>query len=323
MIRNKSEIFKQCQKKAKERFGKCLSKAYVIATEKLKWQCKKGHVWESTWHNIKAGKWCPICSIDVRADKRRFSLADCQLAAKAFDGFCLSKRYTESKEKLRWQCASGHKFFAPFVLVKQGVWCRKCFDQQQAQKNLKLRISNVQEYVSKRKGEFLYIDEKDPTTVHVKCAKGHAWKTKAAALVRLKTWCPKCARVASLSIDDAHKLAQAFGGVCLSKEYVNCYTKLSFQCHFGHRFMQSIDSMKANKFCPVCGRAKASLVSAQFWAAKKSGKCISKFFEGNDFNEKLVRLVCHREHQWLMPLNDLRRGHWCPECAKDSVRRLI
>lgn len=321
MIKDRFEIFKLCQKTAEERQGHCLSDTYVIATEKLKWQCQKGHIWEATWHNIRAGKWCPICSIDVRANKRRFSLLDCEKAAKAFGGLCLSKKYVDSKDKLQWQCSEGHKFFAAFVTVKQGAWCRKCFDQRHAKENLELRISNVQKFVSQRKGKFLYVDQKDSTFVHLKCEKGHAWKTRASTLIRLKTWCPKCAGVALLSIEDAREMAISFGGICLSNEYINCDTKLSFQCRFGHQFMQTLTGMKVGKFCGICGKAKASLRSAQFWATKKSGKCLSKFFEGDDFSKKIVLLECHRKHQWLMSLSDLRRGHWCPDCARDSVRK--
>jgi hypothetical protein len=50
------------QKIAKSRGGKCLSKDYINARTKLKWQCERGHIWESEPVNIKnKGQWCTYC----------------------------------------------------------------------------------------------------------------------------------------------------------------------------------------------------------------------------------------------------------------------
>ena len=49
------------QEIAKEKNGICLSKIYVNAHQKLKWQCSKGHIWEAAPMYIRRGRWCPIC----------------------------------------------------------------------------------------------------------------------------------------------------------------------------------------------------------------------------------------------------------------------
>ena len=47
---------------AKDRGGKCLSKKYVNARTKLKWQCGEfKHVWYAIPDSVKRGSWCPIC----------------------------------------------------------------------------------------------------------------------------------------------------------------------------------------------------------------------------------------------------------------------
>ena len=46
---------------AHKKWGKCLSEKYVNNNTKLKWQCEKGHVWDSIPHGIKKGQWCPVC----------------------------------------------------------------------------------------------------------------------------------------------------------------------------------------------------------------------------------------------------------------------
>jgi predicted Zn-ribbon and HTH transcriptional regulator len=45
--------------------GKCLSTEYINSKTKLEWQCKKGHIWETSPNNIKQDKWCPKCAGSV------------------------------------------------------------------------------------------------------------------------------------------------------------------------------------------------------------------------------------------------------------------
>lgn len=63
----KRRTLEEMQKMAAERGGKCLSEKYVNTATKLKWECKKGHVWEATPNNVKSRHWCPKC----KAEKMR------------------------------------------------------------------------------------------------------------------------------------------------------------------------------------------------------------------------------------------------------------
>ncbi|MCL2020750.1 MAG: hypothetical protein FWG81_01240 [Betaproteobacteria bacterium] len=49
------------QKLAQERGGHCLSGEYHGTAHKLSWQCKLGHVWETTPFTVLKGSWCPEC----------------------------------------------------------------------------------------------------------------------------------------------------------------------------------------------------------------------------------------------------------------------
>ena len=51
----KSSI-EECHNIAKERGGKCLSKEYINTNTKIKWECKEGHTWESTFSQMKYRK---------------------------------------------------------------------------------------------------------------------------------------------------------------------------------------------------------------------------------------------------------------------------
>lgn len=46
--------------------GKCLTTEYVNNHTKMKWQCAKKHIWETTGGTIRAGTWCPRCAATKR-----------------------------------------------------------------------------------------------------------------------------------------------------------------------------------------------------------------------------------------------------------------
>lgn len=107
---------------AKSRGGECLSTEYINAYTHLSWKCGIGHTWEATPKNVSYHKsWCPYC-----AGKRINPLKDMQdLAAKRY-GKCLSRKYTDSKTPLRWECSHGHKWETTPASILNGRWCPKC-----------------------------------------------------------------------------------------------------------------------------------------------------------------------------------------------------
>jgi hypothetical protein len=117
---------------AESRGGKCLSTEYLRGKDKLEWECDKGHTWPATPNNIKRGKWCPFC-----AGKAPLTLSLLQEIAKSRGGKCLSTEYVRGKDKLEWECAKGHRWFAAAESVKgtksqKGTWCRTCYDQERS-----------------------------------------------------------------------------------------------------------------------------------------------------------------------------------------------
>ncbi|MFH1788462.1 MAG: hypothetical protein ABH834_03685 [Candidatus Altiarchaeota archaeon] len=57
---------------------------------------------------------------------------------------------------------------------------------------------------------------------------------------------------AKLTIGDMQAIAKERGGKCLSKEYINNHTKLSWQCKKGHVWGAIPNSIKLGHWCPEC-----------------------------------------------------------------------
>ena len=69
---------------AEKNNGKCLSKSCLGGRDKLKWQCKNGHTWIMTYHNVKSAKqWCKVCRIEENLNEKRINyFIECQNIAK-------------------------------------------------------------------------------------------------------------------------------------------------------------------------------------------------------------------------------------------------
>lgn len=106
---------------AKHNNGKCLSKEYKNAHQKLNWECQVGHTWYANYNSVQRGSWCPHC-----AGNSPYSIEDVKKIAISRGGICLSDEYSDRKKKLKWQCAFGHEWDSVVSGIVAGRWCPEC-----------------------------------------------------------------------------------------------------------------------------------------------------------------------------------------------------
>ena len=171
------------KKLASSKGGECVSKEYIDTNTKLKWRCKKGHIWEAMPLSIKRGTWCPYC-----VGKAKLTIDEMRKIAESRGGKCLSTEYINNRTKLRWRCKAGHEWDVIPASVKHGTWCPYCAGKA------KLTIDEMRKIAKERGGKCL---SKRYTNAHTKlrwrCKEGHVWKAKPANINRGQ-WCPYCAR---------------------------------------------------------------------------------------------------------------------------------
>jgi len=174
---------KEMQDLAKYNGGNCLSKQYVNARSKLKWKCKKGHTWEASPSNIKAGKWCPKCAHNVK-----LTINEMQKLAELKGGKCLSDKYKNSQSKLKWQCKEGHIWEGEPSRIKANHWCPYCAH------TAKLTIEEMQKLAESRGGKCLSnLYGNANTKLKWQCKEGHVWEARPEN-IKLGSWCPVCSR---------------------------------------------------------------------------------------------------------------------------------
>jgi hypothetical protein len=245
--RQKNSI-EQLQEIAKEHGGKCLSKKYINNRTKVEWECSEGHRWWTRPSTVKdRGRWCPDCSGNVK-----LTLGKMQAIAKECGGKCLSKKYVNSKTKLEWECASGHRWKAILGNVRRGSWCPTCANRKSGEYH-KLTIQDMQKIAKSRGGKCLskkYININ--TKLKWKCSKGHQWKMLPAKAKQRGQWCPECTGNVKLTLGKMQAIAKERGGKCLSKKCVDARTHLEWECRYGHRWWTTPGAIRFGSWCPEC-----------------------------------------------------------------------
>lgn len=314
---------------AASRKGKCLSRQYKNVRDKLKWQCKDGHEWEASPSSIRRGGWCPHCARNIK-----LTIEEMQTIAKKRGGNCISTEYINSITNLEWECKKGHRWrAAPSDIKNLNHWCPHCYNERR--KTLfKYTIQDMQELANQKNGKCL--SEKylgNARKLQWQCSKGHIWNS-APDNIRPGCWCPICGREQSrrkrigrprqrrqlggdnglkYTIHDMEKLAKQNNGHCLSREYAGARTKLLWECHEGHRWMQIPNTIKNGFWCPDCGGSKKLTIEEMHQIAKeRGGECLSK--EYINTHTKL-KWRCKKGHEWLaQPTHVKISKSWCPYC---------
>jgi len=229
---------------------KCLSDSYINSRTKLKWKCAKGHIWMSSASSILQGHYCPHCS-----GKAKKTIEDMKAFAKKKGGKCLSEKYINIYTKLKWQCSKGHVWSAePSNIMHNGTWCGHCYGRY------KLRLSDIKKLAASKGGKCLsseYINKE--AKLKWQCAEGHIWKVSSGN-VRQGAWCRICSMKQNglnrrkHSIAGLNKIVKAKGGKCLSgeKEFLNQYSRLTWQCAQGHKWQAASKSIIKGRWCRKC-----------------------------------------------------------------------
>ena len=134
-----------------------------------------------------------------------------------------------------------------------------------------------------------------------------------------------------ITIEDCNALAAARDGYCLSTEYINYSTKLSWMCTRGHEWDSAMSSVKAySAWCPKCSHlnypareSKYRLADCQKAAEAHGGRCLETADTPDYFVNRKVSLMCHEGHKWSATVGSLITGRWCDMCARKIRYRYI
>jgi hypothetical protein len=173
-----------------------------------------------------------------------------------------------------------------------------------------------------------YIDA--ATKLAWRCRDGHEWQATAAS-VRRGSWCGICGdkRAAikrAHTIEHMKALAARRGGMCLSQSYTNVKSRLYWRCAKNHEWETQASVILGGHWCPKCQNQHLARLFAltvgdvRTTAGTRGGLCLSA--EYLNTREKLT-WQCAIGHVWKANANSVRRGSWCPYCARRGSQRRL
>lgn len=178
----------------------------------------------------------------------------------------------------------------------------------------KSKIEKMKEIAINNNGKCLsktYIDNSQH--LEWECAYGHIWKASPSNIKGGK-WCPVCAGTKKMTIDLMKEIAESRGGQCLSDIYINAVEHLKWKCANGHIWEAIPSTVKKGSWCAKCAHAtKITIDDMKALSSSKGGACLSSSYKST--REKL-KWKCKKGHEWSATSSTIKKGSWCPQCAR-------
>ncbi|ACC76315.1 hypothetical protein Bphy_7330 (plasmid) [Paraburkholderia phymatum STM815] len=243
---------------AAEHGGRCLADVYSGIADRYEWECANGHRWHASGQSVVRGNWCRIC-FGLRHSERMLDphgLARLQAAAVSHGGQCLDSQYAGVNVTYRFRCTAGHEWRAEGSRVLRGSWCSRCAAKRTGEaQRTEDGLAKLKAIAASLGGEVV-----NPIYAGIaahytfRCARGHEWRTKGTRILLDGTWCRACAGLRRRhTIETMQQIAIERGGRCLSAEYLGVKVRLSWECHRGHVWEASPDSiLNGPSWCPNC-----------------------------------------------------------------------
>lgn len=125
-----------------------------------------------------------------------------------------------------------------------------------------------------------------------------------------------------LTLQDMRQWADDHNGKCLSKQYWDRDTDLTWRCDRGHVFDMRPMFVQRGAWCPQCtlhDKKIAALELMQEWAEKRGGKCLSTQYINNTTP---LQWECKNGHKFKKNRDYVKQQkNWCYECQQIEPRK--
>ena len=154
------------------------------------------------------------------------------------------------------------------------------------------------------------------TKLKIQCDKGHTYNVKWSHIQRGRR-CRICFFDRRKKvIEEVKEYVELFNYKCLSKEYINNYTKLRFQCDRSHIYEATYSNFRQGQRCPYCaGLKKKTIEEIHIYVESFNYKCLSDEYVNSSTK---LKFKCGNNHQFIMTWNHIQRGDRCPICYNNN-----
>lgn len=252
-MRNSKYKYEYVEELIESKGGLLISDTYLGTNGYITTMCKYGHTWSAQFSKIRAGGWCPECSIR----SRMLTIEHVSSAIKDKGGLLLSTEYSGCEKKLYIQCLECYGMFGmSYNTIKQNRrWCPHCAK--------KIKQNNRMEFIRKTiedlGGKLLTTTYKTSReSLEVVCEYGHIWHPRFGNIQSNGAWCIECAGSKRYKIGYVKKIISGLGGILLSTEYINNKKPLKIKCNKCERiWTPTFEKVMCGRWCPSCSIGKS------------------------------------------------------------------
>lgn len=117
-----------------------------------------------------------------------------------------------------------------------------------------------------------------------------------------------------LTIEFIKEAFEKEGYTLLSKEYINCNTKLNYMCSKGHEHSIRWSNWQQGQRCSICSnKIKPTLIDIKEKFKKEGYILLSKFYKNN---KTKLEYLCPKGHNHSIRWHDWKKGYRCGKCSR-------
>jgi len=208
-------------------------------------KCSEGHTFKSSWEKvIFLDSWCRKCDSSMK----QITLEQVQELVGYKGGTLVSDEYVSMRKDLNIICGLGHTYYGTLDSISSGSWCQKC--------PRSVTLESIKELIGDR-GTLLTKKYVPGEKLHIRCDCDYEWVPDYLSLHK-GCWCPKCAGVAPLTLEDLHKIAADNNGKLISTECLGSLKHHIWECKEGHQWPTKPNTIKySHTWCPICAGYKS------------------------------------------------------------------
>ena len=331
----KLPLSKTHPKLAKEAFGWDPKTISFGVGKKLKWKCKKGHIWDASpnTRSREKGGGCPYCSglipiIGVNDLKTTHP----EIARKA-SGWDPKQFSAGSGKRVNWKCKKGHEW-AGFIYaeVNRDTDCSFCSGLKFDKGVNDLKTTHPEIADQAFEWDTSTVRASSTTKVKWKCKKGHIWIAQIGNRTTRNDGCTICAnKVLKLGFNDLRtthpKLAKQALGWNPEDFRASQVVKKKWICEKGHTWETAISHRTKGKTgCPTCAgkKVRKDFNDLAFKFPKIASQASG--WDPRSFTSRSAKKLlwkCSFGHTWVESISNRTRPnklhHGCPICSNHKV----
>lgn len=305
---------------------KLLSEEYKRNTGDLKFKCRCGMDFSTTWTQFKSHdkRQCNACGVKKMIDKKKLGMAEVtrRLLDLDINIKILGKEYINSRTPMRCKCLlDNYEWEITWANLSVGKGCPKCTGVAKPTiKEIRDRLTEDKPHIELLSTEYI----NNRSKLSFKCLLDeYEWETTWNSLVQGAN-CPRCVGQERLNLDTVkNRLGKINPNIeILSREFDVSNAYLECKCLIdNHTWRATWGNLSQGKGCPKCGGKlipTIESVKAMMLDINPNIAILSDSY----INAK-TKLSCEcliDGYEWETTWNKLQQGAGCPRCGK--VERL-